>query len=160
VKKIPGWQGVPAACTAVRLRGPLVPDDRAFRDRLRRRFDVLEAERADKTAQLHDLENTAKAEPAQDVDLLDGLPILDDIAITQAPEAIQRKLYDAFQLQIHYDRPDQARFRLVLTDDTADALTAATTGGTVTDLATARAHKDRTPPGAQRPSENPTRYAG
>jgi len=124
-------------------------DDRAFRDRLRRRFDTLEAERADKTAQLHDLETTAKAEPAQHVDLLDGLPVLDDVAITQAPEAIQRKLHDAFQLQIHYDRPDQARFRLVLTDDTADALAAATTGGTVTDLATARAHTNRTPPGAQ-----------
>lgn len=48
--------------------------------------------------------------------------------ITEAPERLQRKLYDALQLQIHYDRPDHARFRLTLTDDTVDALTQATTG--------------------------------
>lgn len=82
-------------------------NDRAFRDRLRRRFDALETERAGKTAQLHDLGTAAKETPAQDEDLLDDLPILEDIAITKAPESVQRKLYDAIQLQVHYDRPDQ-----------------------------------------------------
>lgn len=123
------------------------PADRTFRDRLRRRFDTLETERADKTAQLHDLDSTTRTAPEQAAELLDALPILEDLDITEAPERVQRKLYDALQLTIHYDRPDQARFRLVLTDDTAEAL-AATSGGTVTDLPTTRAHGDRTPPGA------------
>jgi DNA invertase Pin-like site-specific DNA recombinase len=132
--------------------------DRAFRDRLRRRFDTLETERAGKTTQLHDLEHAKKTQPTQDVDLLDALPILEGITITQAPEPIQRKLFDALQLQIHFDRPDQARFRLVLTDDIVDALAnttvggvdtdQATTHGTVTHLPTPRAHGNQTPPGA------------
>jgi DNA invertase Pin-like site-specific DNA recombinase len=117
------------------------PTDRAFRDRLHRRFDTLEAGRADATAELHDLNAAAsRSQPDQDPSLLDALPILQGIRITDAPEPLQRKLYDALQLQIHYDRPDQARVRLVLTDDTARA---------VTGLATAGAHQDRTPPGAR-----------
>jgi DNA invertase Pin-like site-specific DNA recombinase len=100
--------------------------NRVFRDRLRRRFDALEAERADKAARLVELEAAAKAEPRRDVELLDAVPILAGINVTQAPEPIQRKLYDALQLQIHYDRPGRARFRLVLTDDAVEALTAGT----------------------------------
>jgi hypothetical protein len=100
--------------------------DRVFRDRLRRRFDALEAERADMATQLFELEAAAKVEPRRDVALLDAVPILAGINITQAPEPIQRRLYDALQLQIHYDRPDRARFRLVLTDDAVGALAAST----------------------------------
>src|SRR5262249_51172885 len=85
--------------------------------------------------------------PEPDVALLDALPILPGINITEAPERIQRKLYDALQLQIHYDRPDHARFRLTLTDDTVNALTQATTGA-VHEPDT-RAHATATPPGAQ-----------
>jgi DNA invertase Pin-like site-specific DNA recombinase len=118
-------------------------DDRAFRDRLRRRFDTLETERATKTAELHALEQAAKQQPAQDIDLLDALPILEHINITEAPERIQRKLYDALQLQVHFDRPDRARFRLVLTDDTVESLAAATEPAI-------DAHSTATPPGAPR----------
>jgi len=124
------------------------PADRAFRDRLRRRFDSLEAERTDKAAQLHDLDSVARSQPDPDVSLLDALPILEHINITEAPERAQRKLYDALQLQIHYDRPDQARFRLVLTDDTIDGLAAAT-GGTAARLPANGAHENRTPPRAR-----------
>jgi site-specific DNA recombinase len=99
------------------------PADRAFRDRLRRRFDTLEAVRSDKISQLDELEMATSTEPYQDESLLDTLPILGHVDITKAPERIQRKLYDAFQLQIHYERPDQARFRLVLTDDNIEAFT-------------------------------------
>lgn len=47
--------------------------------------------------------------------MLDAVPVLTDINITQVPESIQRKLYDARQLQIQYHWPDHALFRLVLT---------------------------------------------
>jgi hypothetical protein len=122
--------------------------DRAFRDRLRRRFDTLETQRADLTAQLHDLEHHVDDEPGGEPALLDALPILEHLNITTAPERIQRRLYDALHLQIHYDRPDQARIRLVLTDDTADALTAAAPG-TFVALPTDGAHQNRTPPEAR-----------
>jgi hypothetical protein len=121
------------------------PADRTFRDRLRRRFDALEAERADKAAQLDALHADRKAQPEPDLDLLDTIPLLDQINITEASERIQRKLYDALQLQIHYQRPDQARFRITLTDDTADMLTAV-----VGEEPNACAHSTATPPGAPR----------
>jgi hypothetical protein len=54
------------------------PADRAFRDRLRRRFDTLETERTDKTAQLAELEKILASQPKPDVDLLDALPISQD----------------------------------------------------------------------------------
>jgi DNA invertase Pin-like site-specific DNA recombinase len=123
------------------------PADRAFRDRLRRRFDTLEAERDDKNRQLAELEKTLTSQPEPDLVLLDALPILAGVNITDAPERLQRKLYDALQLKIDYDRPDQARFRLTLTDDTVDALTRATTG-TATPEPETRAHATATPPGA------------
>jgi DNA invertase Pin-like site-specific DNA recombinase len=124
------------------------PADRAFRDRLRRRFDTLEAERADKDAQLTELEKTLTSQPEPDLELLDALPILVGINITEAPERIQRKLYDALQLQIHYDRPDHARFRLTLNDDVVVALAQATTGTAIPEL-DSRAHATATPPGAR-----------
>jgi hypothetical protein len=122
--------------------------DGAFRDRLRRRFEALEADRTDKLARLQDLEDeTTTAEADQDVDLLDALPILEHVNITEAPERIQRKLYDALQLTIHYDRPDQARFRLVLTDHTVENLAAGT--GSATDVTAPGAPTQRTPPRAR-----------
>src|SRR5262249_7977721 len=91
--------------------------DLAFRERLRRPFDALEAERQRKAAQLHRQNEKDKPDRHQAPDLLDALPILAGIRITDAPAPIQRKLYDALQLTIRYDRPDHVRFRLVLTDD-------------------------------------------
>jgi hypothetical protein len=137
-----------------RLIEELETADGAFRDRLRRRFDTLEADRAGKLAQLHDLETaTAPMEQNQAVDLLDALPILKHVNITEAPERIQRKLYDALQLTIHYNRPDQARFRLVLTDDTINALAASASSAEPT----TRAQEPGTPPGA--PSRTAPRRA-
>ncbi|HZN74507.1 MAG TPA: recombinase family protein [Micromonosporaceae bacterium] len=129
-----------------RLIEELETAEGAFRERLRHRFTALEADRADKLAQLHDLEKATANAPDQAVDLLEAVPILEQINITKAPERVQRKLYDALQLTIHYHRPDEAHFRLVLTDDTVDAL-AASTGG-VTDRPPSRAHGHGTPPGA------------
>jgi DNA invertase Pin-like site-specific DNA recombinase len=141
-----------------RLIEELETADGAFRDRLRRRFDTLEADRNAKLAQLHDLDTTTAAEPEQAVDLLNALPILEGVDITEAPEAVQRKLYDALQLTIHYDRPHQARVRLVLTDDTVDALVAA--GDTATEPPKSRVHGHSTPPGAHSGTVPHDRLAG
>ena len=78
---------------------------------------------------------------------VDALPILKNVNITEAPERLQRKLYDALQLQVRYDRPDQARFRPTLTDDTVEAL-AKVTGGSATREPETRVHATATPPGA------------
>lgn len=93
------------------------------------------------------LEKTLISQPEPDVDLLDALPILAGVNIADAPEGLQRRLYDALRLKIGYDRPDQARFRLTLTDDTVDALTLATTG-TAAPEPESCAHATATPPGA------------
>jgi hypothetical protein len=127
------------------------PADRAFHDRLCRRFDTLEAERADKNRQPAELEKTLTSQPEPDLDLLDALPILAGVNITDAPERLQRKLYDALQLKIQYDRPDQARFRITLTDDTVDALTLAITGTARTRTRNA-CPCDCHPPGGARPA--------
>lgn len=119
------------------------PADRTFRERLRRRFDTLEAERATKATELDALEAVRDSEPTQDFNLIDAVPLLADIAITRAPKRIQRKLYDALQLRIQYDRPDQARFRLRLIDDSARLLAKAVGAEPGT-----RAHSTATPPGA------------
>ncbi len=138
-----------------RLIEELETADGAFRDRLRRRFDALEADRAEKVTQLHDLEaEPIAAEQEQQVDLLDALPILEHVDITEAPERIQRMLYDALQLTVHYDRPDQARFRLVLTDHTVEAL--AVSAGRATDVPTIGALTQRTLPGARPARESPS----
>jgi site-specific DNA recombinase len=122
------------------------PADRTFRDRLRHRFDALESERADKAAQIQTLERKRETMPAQDTDLLDALPLIQDLNITDAPEAIQRRLYGALQLDIRIDRTDDgdhARIRLALNDDTVTMLQAVT--GEEPDTS---AHRTGSPPGA------------
>ncbi|HKS99346.1 MAG TPA: hypothetical protein VJT31_07435 [Rugosimonospora sp.] len=120
------------------------PADRTFRDRLRHRFDALEAERADKAAQIQALEKERESTSAQDVELLDALPIIRDLNITDAPEAIQRRLYDAFQFDIRVDRTgdgDHAGIRLALNDETVGMLRAV--AGEKIDT---RAHRTGSPP--------------
>jgi hypothetical protein len=112
--------------------------DRSFRDRLRRRFDSLESDRAAKEHQLAELTGIAPTETDQDTTLLAALPILESLRITDIPETIQRKLYDALQLEIHYDQPNTARIRLTLTDDNVGMVAA----GVAT-----RAIATATPPG-------------
>jgi len=121
------------------------PDDRAFTDRIRRRFDTLETERAKTMAKLEELEKTLNTQPTHDVELLDAVPLLEGLNITAAPERIQRKLYDALRLEVHHQRPDHAHIKITLTEHGTEALTALKP---VTDTDT-RAHEERTPPKAR-----------
>lgn len=74
--------------------------------------------------------------------------MLKGLNITDAPERIQRKLYDALRLEVHYERPEHARIKITLTDHGANALAALHADGT----AHPHAHEARTPPGARTPT--------
>ncbi|WP_240759457.1 recombinase family protein [Phytoactinopolyspora endophytica] len=88
-----------------RESGTADPDDpaaRAWADRLRTRFADLEAQRAAKQAELEQLQHDAERDRPPDPSLLDALPAL-TLNLAEAPETLQRDLYDAFALKIHYD---------------------------------------------------------
>src|ERR1017187_2309717 len=73
----------------------------AMRTRHLARFTELEDERAQADAQLAALAKTTHDTP--DPSLLDRLPMLGDL-ITEAPIRLQRRLYEAFDLQLLYNR--------------------------------------------------------
>src|ERR1035441_10868638 len=65
------------------------------------RFTELEDERAQIDAQLAALAKTTHDTP--DPSLLDRLPMLGDL-VTEAPIRLQRRLYEAFDLQLLYNK--------------------------------------------------------
>ena len=75
----------------------------ALRTRIISRFTELEEERATIGAELDSLTREDTAAP--DPDLLDTLPKLGDI-LTDAPARLQQQLYDAFDLQMLYNKED------------------------------------------------------
>ncbi|MFF4521309.1 recombinase family protein [Streptomyces bluensis] len=80
---------------------------RAFRQGIRSRYDRLDSERRTLTAEL----DTLQAEPSAsggrgelpDPDLIKLLPVI-TTRFAELPEAAQRKLYDAFRLEVRYHR--------------------------------------------------------
>ncbi len=80
----------------------------------------LAEERVAKQRELHDLE---QARPTQtEPELLDEIPVGSaDLALL--PEAVLRRLFDAFRLEIHYDKPtNTATCRATITSDTLCAI--------------------------------------
>jgi hypothetical protein len=75
----------------------------SLRTRIISRFTELEEERATIGAELDTLTREDTAAP--DPDLLDTLPKLGDI-LTDAPARLQQQLYDAFDLQMLYNKQD------------------------------------------------------
>ena len=75
----------------------------ALRTRIISRFTELEEERATIDTELDILTRQHTAAP--DPDLLDTLPKLGDI-LTDAPAQLQQQLYDAFDLQMLYNKQD------------------------------------------------------
>ncbi|WP_129667462.1 hypothetical protein [Phytoactinopolyspora endophytica] len=55
-----------------------------------------------KQAELEQLQRDAERDRPQDTSLLEALPSI-ALNLTEAPEPLQRDLYDAFALKIHYD---------------------------------------------------------
>jgi hypothetical protein len=94
----------------------------ALRTRIISRFTELEEERATITAELDAL--ATQDTDAPDPDLLDTLPKLGDI-LTDAPARLQQQLYDAFDLQMLYNKEDhQVSIYAAITPATPATLTA------------------------------------
>jgi hypothetical protein len=62
---------------------------------------------------------------AQAVDLLELLPLLTSDRLATAPEPLLRTLFERFQLQVRYHKPQKrATVRVALSDDSLDGLLA------------------------------------
>ena len=104
------------------LKNPGAAAITALRTRIISRFTELEEERATITAELDTLTRQDTAAP--DPDLLDALPKLGDI-LTGAPARLQQQLYDAFDLQLLYNKPDhQVSIYAAITPSTPATLAA------------------------------------
>ncbi|GAA4467031.1 recombinase family protein [Phytohabitans houttuyneae] len=128
--------------------------DRAWRTKLRERFNALETQRIDTAAKLTQLHAAQPQHPTQDPALLDAMPHLDQHHLAGMPTELQRRLYDALNLTITVPNPGQAHITITLaahSPNQAHALTTAnrehpqtTTGATVrttTDIAVAQKRK-------------------
>ncbi|MGC0400536.1 hypothetical protein RKD27_003180 [Streptomyces sp. SAI-126] len=91
------------------------PDqEKQFRDAIRREHATLGAQRQQLAERLAHLQSPKQvAQPADSAALLDALPHL-DVDLTLVPEEIQRRLYNAFGLEVRYSRPREelSRFRV------------------------------------------------
>ena len=102
----------------------LDPEDaRAFRKSVRDRFTELGSQIRATEAERDTHAAAADARPTGQPRLLDQLPEL-ELRLSQAPEALQRALYDGFDLRIHYNQErHEATLTVTLTSDTINGLT-------------------------------------
>jgi site-specific DNA recombinase len=90
--------------------------------RVRDRLRELEHEKLQKLQELSSLEAQAFDTPPQAVELLDELPLI-DFEPSSVPEASLRRLFEAFRLEVRYDRPkNHAYCRVTLSDDSVQSL--------------------------------------
>ena len=101
------------------------PPIAAMRQRLARRAgggDELEHERRAKLDELATLEQSRPAARGQDARLLDELPIL-DVDFAAVPETVLRPFFEAFSLEVRYDKHSHhATARVTITDDAVDTV--------------------------------------
>jgi site-specific DNA recombinase len=94
----------------------------ALTRQLKTRFAGLEIDRRNKANELAALEAQPPRSDHQ-IKLIDRLPQL-QARLSEMPERLQRELYDAFQLEIHYNPGDNtALIRVSMADDNIDGLT-------------------------------------
>ncbi|WP_412521346.1 hypothetical protein [Actinomadura madurae] len=99
--------------------------DRDYRQSVQRRFAELTATRRAKQAELDQL-NADTSPGGDDADLLDLIPHL-PLNLSELSEDLERRLFDAFQLQIRYNRTrHEATFRVTVRADTVKMLIRAT----------------------------------
>lgn len=110
-----------------RASGTDPEQEKEFRDAIRREHATLGTQRTTLTEQLARLE--APKPEVRSVDsaaLLDSLPCL-DIDLALVPEEIQRRLYDAFGLEVRYSRPrEEVTLRVTVPGHLLDGLVAVT----------------------------------
>jgi site-specific DNA recombinase len=99
---------------------------KAYRHRLRERFADLAKQLKTRQAELDQLAAQPAQNSRQDASLLDRLPQLSK-HLSEAPEQLQRDLYDALRLQVVYShRRKEAHLKVTITDESAETVTAAT----------------------------------
>jgi hypothetical protein len=97
----------------------------ALFEQIARRLGDLDREHQAKLAQLRAVVAERPQADAQAVDLLDLLPLLTPERLATAPEPLLRTLFERFQLQIRYHKPQKrATVRVALSDDSLDGLLA------------------------------------
>ncbi|MGW1625977.1 hypothetical protein [Streptomyces sp. NPDC002172] len=104
------------------------PDqEKQFRDTIRREHATLGAQRQQLAEQLAHLQSPKQvAQPADSAALLDALPHL-DVDLTLVPEEIQRRLYNAFGLEVRYSRPrEELTLRVTIPGHLLDGLVSVT----------------------------------
>jgi hypothetical protein len=89
------------------------------------RLGELDCEQQTKLAELRAVLARRPDADAQAVDLLELLPLLTSERLGAAPESLLRALFERFQLQVRYHKPqNRATVRVALSDDSLDGLLA------------------------------------
>jgi hypothetical protein len=89
------------------------------------RLEELDREQQTKLAELQAAVAERPQADAQSVDLLELLPLLTSERLAAAPEPLMRALFERFQLQVRYHKPQKrATVRVALSDDSLDGLLA------------------------------------
>lgn len=104
------------------------PDqEKEFRDAIRREHATLGRQRTELAEQLARLEAPKQAaHPADSAALLDAIPRL-NIDLALVPEELQRRLYNAFGLEVRYSRPrEEVTLRVTIPGHLLDGLVAVT----------------------------------
>jgi hypothetical protein len=94
-------------------------------EQIARRLGGLDREQQAKLAQLRAVLGQRPDADEQAVDLLELLPLLTPERLATAPEPLLRALFERFQLQVCYHKPqNRATIRVALSDDSLDGLLA------------------------------------
>jgi len=94
-------------------------------EQIARRLGDLDREQQAKLAELRELITQRPDADEQAVDLLELLPLLTSERLAAAPEPLLRTLFERFQLQVRYHKPQKrATVRVALSDDSLDGLPA------------------------------------
>ncbi len=101
--------------------------EKQFRDAIRREHATLGSQREQLAEQLARLNTPKPAAGSGDTAaLLDALPRL-DVDLALVPEEIQRRLYDAFGLEVRYSRPrEEVTLRVTIPGNMVDGLASVT----------------------------------
>ena len=97
----------------------------ALFEQIARRLGELDRDQQTKLAELRAVLGQRPDADEQAVDLLELLPLLTPERLAAAPESLLRTLFERFQLQVRYHKPqNRATIRVALSDDSLDGLLA------------------------------------
>ena len=98
--------------------------DQAWRSGIQDRFRTILADLRKKKDLLAELTEQSQTQPQTNPALLDAIPQT-SLAVGRLPEGQQRRLFDAFHLELRYDdRTNELDLRVTITGDTATLLSA------------------------------------